>query len=89
MPPPNQALPSNQEGRILLAIQAIKLGQFQSARVAAVSYDVSYITLHRRIYGMASRRDTTPNSRKLTPIEELAIIQYILDLDSRGFPPRP
>ena len=38
---------------------------------------------------MASRRDTTPNSRKLTPKEELALIQYILDLDSRGFPPRP
>ncbi len=89
MPSLNQPLPSNQEGRILLAIQAIKLGQFQSVRAAAASYDVSHITLHRRIHGMASRRDTTPNSRKLTPAEELAIIQYILDLDSRGFPPRP
>ncbi|KFZ22954.1 hypothetical protein V502_02567 [Pseudogymnoascus sp. VKM F-4520 (FW-2644)] len=38
---------------------------------------------------MTSRRDCTPNSRKLTPYEESALVQYILDLDSRGFPPRP
>ena len=38
---------------------------------------------------MTSRRDSIPNSRKLTPYEELALVQYILDLDSRGFPPRP
>jgi hypothetical protein len=30
-----------------------------------------------------------PNCRKLTPYEESAIVQYILDLYSRGFPPRP
>jgi hypothetical protein len=29
-----------------------------------------------------------PNSRKLTDLEEQTIIQYILDLDSPGFPPR-
>jgi hypothetical protein len=38
---------------------------------------------------MLSRRDSTPNSCKLTPYEEEAIVQYILDLDSRGFPSRP
>ena len=89
MPQPNQALPSNQEGRILLAIQAFKLRHCKSILAAAISYDVTYSTLYNRIHGMASRRDSTPNSRKLTPEEELAIVQYILDLDSRGFPPRP
>lgn len=89
MPPPIQALPSNPEGRILLAIQAFKLRQFQSIRAAAKTYDVPYTTLYHRIHGMASRRDSIPNSQKLTPEEELAIVQYILDLDSRGFPPRP
>ena len=89
MPRPTQAKSSNQEDRILLAMQAIKQGQFQSVRVAAASYDIPRTTLRRRIQGMTSRRDSTPNLQKLTPYEESALIQYILDLDSRGFPPRP
>src|SRR5450432_4244789 len=89
MPPSNQALPSNQEGRILLAMQALKLGHIKSIRAAAASYDIAYTTLQNRIHGIPSRRDSLPNSRKLTPEEELAVVQYILDLDSRGFPPRP
>jgi len=78
----------NQEGRILLAMQALKQGQSKSIQVAAISYDVPRSTLRHRINRMLSRRDSIPNSQKLTPIEELAIIRYILDLDSRGFPPR-
>ena len=88
MPQPIQAESSNQEGRILLAIQAIEEGKIKSARAAAVSYDIPFETLRQRICGRTSRRDSTPNSCKLTPQEETAIVQYILDLDSRGFPPR-
>ncbi|KFY68126.1 hypothetical protein V496_01281 [Pseudogymnoascus sp. VKM F-4515 (FW-2607)] len=88
MPQPTQAQSSNQEGRILLAIQAIKLRQIKSVRAAAISYNVPSLTLFDRIHGMTSRRDSTPNLRKLTPYEESALVQYILDLDSRGFPPR-
>jgi hypothetical protein len=87
MPRPTQAKSSNQEGRILLAIQAIKQGNCQTVQAAAVSYDVPRTTLRDRIHGMTSRRDSTPNSRKMTLYEESALIQYILDLDSRGFPP--
>ena len=89
MPQPTQAKSSNQEGRILLAISAIKQGQFQSVRVAAALYDIPRTTLCRQFQGMASRRDSTPNLQKLTPYEESALLQYILDLDSCGFPPRP
>ncbi|KFZ01213.1 hypothetical protein V500_00854, partial [Pseudogymnoascus sp. VKM F-4518 (FW-2643)] len=112
MPQPTQAQSSSQEGRILLAIHAIKQGQFQSVRAAAASYDIPRTTLRDRIHGMASRRDSTPNSRitkatlrqraysvtsqrnstpnlqKLTLYEESALVQYILDLDSRRFLPR-
>ena len=88
MSPPHQAIASNQEARVLLAIQAIKLKQFQSIRAAAVSYDIPLTTLHDRIHGKASRRDTPSNAQRLTFQEEEAIIRYILDLDSRGFPPQ-
>jgi hypothetical protein len=89
MAQPIQATSPYKEGRILLAIQAIKQGQIQSIRATAASYDIPYTTLYRRIHGTASRRDSAPNSCKLSPYEEGTIVQYILDLDSRGFPPRP
>ena len=87
MPQPTQAQSSNQEGRILLAIHAIKQGQFQSVRAAATSYDIPRTTLRDRMRGMTSRRDSTPNFRRLTLYEESALVQYILNLDSHGFPP--
>ena len=86
---PNQTVPSNQEGCILLAIQAIKLYYIKNIQAAAILYNRLSSTLCSRINRVASRYDSLPNSRKLTPEEELAIVQYILDLDSCGFPPRP
>ena len=83
-----QAYSSNQEGRILLAIQAIKLYQFRSVRAAAIAYDVPPQTLRDRIKGTAPRCDTPSNTQRLTFQEEEAIVRYILNLDSRGFPPQ-
>jgi helix-turn-helix, Psq domain len=80
---------NNQEGKILLAMQAIRLGQIKCMRVAAKTFEVPYITLRRRMKGISSRSDSTPNSRKLSSLEESALIQYILELDLRGFSPRP
>ena len=37
---------------------------------------------------MQARSDCVPNNRKLSDLEEQIIVQYILDLDSRGFPSR-
>ena len=89
MQPPNQVLASNLEGRILLAIQALKLNQFTSIQAAAKAYNIPHSTLHNWINGMAPWCDCIPNSQKLTPKEEEAIVQYILNLDSHGFPPWP
>jgi hypothetical protein len=35
-----------------------------------------------------SRRDKAPNLRNLTVLEESTIIKYVLDLNTRSFPPR-
>jgi hypothetical protein len=87
MPQPTQAQSSNQEGRLLLAIQALNEHQFKSVRAAALSFDVLRRTLSNRMNGITSRRDSTPNLQKLTLYEESALVRYILNLDSRGFPP--
>ena len=71
-----------------MAIQAIQRDPKLSTRAAAKIYNVPRTTIGDRLSGISSRRDTPANSRKLTNSEEKAIIQYILDLDSRAFPPR-
>jgi len=69
------------EGRVALAISALKRNQFQSVRRAAATYNVNDRTLRRRRAGIQSRRDCEANLKKLTKLEESAIIQHILNLD--------
>jgi hypothetical protein len=76
------------EARIVTAIQALQNDSKLSVRAAARIYNVAEATLRTRRAGVTARRDTIPNSRLLTPSEERAIVKYILDLDSKGFPPR-
>ena len=76
------------EARIILALEAMKSDKKLGVRKAAKLYDVPCATLCDRRAGRPARRDTSPNSRKLTKSEEEAIIQYILKLGTRSFPPR-
>jgi transcriptional regulator with XRE-family HTH domain len=77
-----------QEARIILAIEAIRTSKKLSRRKAAEIYNIPYTTLSERMAGRTSRSETRPNRHKLTELEEEVIIQYILDLDDRGFGPR-
>jgi hypothetical protein len=81
----------SKERKLLLAVQAIQKEKKENLPVthAAKIHTVPESTLRARMKGRPSRRDITPNSRKLTNLEEEAIVEHILDLDSRGFPPRP
>jgi hypothetical protein len=79
---------AKQEGRIELALQAYKDGQFQSMRRAANAYNVCQRALTRRYNGTLARANTRPSGQKLSATEEQTIVRYILDLDSRGFAPR-
>ena len=78
------ALLSN-ESRIILALEALKNNNTLSLRAIAKTYSVSATTLLRRRDGKPARRDSLVNSKKLTQIEEEAIVRYILELAMRSF----
>ena len=89
MPPPNSTNLVQQEGRIALAIEALKQGYFTSLKGAARSYDVPYTTLRRRVRDYPARRGKRALNCKLTATEELTLVQWILSMDQRGLAPRP
>ncbi len=57
-----------------LALQAIQNDPKLSLRAAAKIYSVNYEKLSRRQRSQQSRRDILANSRKLTDLEESAIV---------------
>ena len=78
---------ASNETDIQLAILSINTNQFQSNRRAAETYNISERTIRRRRAGKPARRDCQLNSKKLAQPKEEVIVQYILDLDQRGFAP--
>jgi hypothetical protein len=78
-----------QEGRILLAIEAYKNKEITSLHEVARQFDVPRTTLRRRLAGSTNRAETRANSHKLTQIEEESLQKWILSMDSRGAAPRP
>ena len=59
-----------QEGRILLAIQAIKKQEIGSIREVSRHFEVPFSSLRNRLNGLTNRSETRPNCQKLTEIEE-------------------
>jgi hypothetical protein len=76
------------ERQIQLALQALKQDVNLSLRRAAVIYKVDRTTLSQRRDGRPSKADRWPKSRNLTKFEEDVIVKHILELVTRGFPPR-
>lgn len=76
------------ENRIILALESLQKDPKFSLRAAAKVYNVDRTTLARRRAGTLARCDTKPNSKKLTKSEEEAIIEYVIELSTRSFPPR-
>ncbi|APA14250.1 hypothetical protein SS1G_11952 [Sclerotinia sclerotiorum 1980 UF-70] len=79
---------NNQEARILLAIEVIHKDKKLSIRKAAMLYNIPRTTLRHRMEGLPLRTETRANRHKITELEEEVIVQYILDMDLRGFPPK-
>jgi hypothetical protein len=57
-------------------------------RRAAKIYEVDNRRLGDRLHGVLPRRNILANSRKFTDLEERVLVKRILELDSKGFPPR-
>jgi hypothetical protein len=79
---------ASKEAQIQLALQALKQDTTLSLRRAAAIYSVPRKTLSDRRAGQPSRADSIANSRSLTNNEERVIVEHILELVARGFPPR-
>ena len=76
------------EAKVILALEALRNDPKLSLKAAAKLYSVPYTTLHRRRAGKPARRDIPANSRNMTDLEEQTIVQYVLELSIRAFPPR-
>ena len=61
---------AEQEGRILLAIQAFKNKEISSIRELARRFNIPRTTLQRRLTGDLFRPETRANNHKLTETEE-------------------
>jgi hypothetical protein len=88
MPPQRREKKAGIEGRKLLALQAYETGQVRSLRAAAKAFDVPYSSLAPRASGCRPRAEIGQHNRKLNDTEELALTQWILSMDQRGYPPR-
>lgn len=80
--------PSYEERNMILALQILQSNPNSKISRVALLYKVPRTTLADRYAGKLARYTTIVQSRKLTLLEEEAIVQYILDLDSRAFSPR-
>ena len=87
MPQRNQVQKVSNETQIQSAIQALKQDANLTQRRAAARFNVPQSTLSDRIRKKVSRDDWKPKSIKLLLTEEETIVQYILNLAVRGFPP--
>jgi hypothetical protein len=79
---------SSNEGKVLLALQALQDDPKLSMRRASQIYEIGYSTLRDRKNGVQSKREITVKSRNLSNLEEEVLLESILDLDLRGFPPQ-
>ena len=87
MPTTQRAQKLQKEGRLALSTQAIQTRQIKSLRQAARLYNIPETTLRMRVRGALPQASANAQKRKLSPTEEQSLVEWILDLDQRGFPP--
>src|SRR5689334_6261413 len=88
MTPTQHALRLQKEGRISLAIASLRNRPHLSHRGIAAAYNIPRSTLETRLQGICPQHDTRSVHCRLLEAEEQALVEWILDLDRRGFPPQ-
>ena len=86
MAPPKPCFSPQREGRMLLAINSVVNHQYPSVRKAAQVYNVSHVTLGRRVAGITPKQGSRASNSLLLLVEEEALVQWILSMEKRGFP---
>ena len=76
-----------QEGRLLLAVQAIKKQEISTIREAVRHFNVPKSTLLHCLNSTPNRAETHANNHKLTEIKEELLQKWIISLDDRGAAP--
>ena len=79
---------TSNESQLQLVLQTFERDPQLNIRKATRFYNILCIILSIRFNGVSIYTDTIPNLRKLTTLKEEVIVREVLDLDSRGFPPR-
>jgi Tc5 transposase DNA-binding domain len=88
MPAQTRAAQAQKDGQMLLALRALQTKRITCIQQAVNTYIVKRTTLSHRLHGRVARADTRANNHKLTATEEQALIEWILDLNERGYPLR-
>ncbi|EDN91396.1 hypothetical protein SS1G_00799 [Sclerotinia sclerotiorum 1980 UF-70] len=74
---------NNQEGRILLAIEAINKDQKLSIRKAAKLYNILCTKIQRRMDGTTPCIESRANNHNLTKLEEEVLIQLVSNMQAK------
>ena len=77
----------SQKERLQLALEACKSNQ-KSMRKVAKQYGVPKSSLHDRVNGKMTRKEEHQRRQKLSPQEELAIVNWLHRLQAWGWPSR-
>jgi hypothetical protein len=84
MPSQHNVQPSYTKSTLQLAIQATIKDHNKSERRIVTAFSMPRTTVCWQRQGALSWRNHKPNSKKLTKLEEEALVQCILDLNQQG-----